>query len=175
MGYQPGPIGGSAPTFAQPYSVPVAPLEKPTAAMVLSLIGGIFILLWGALIAWVGLTFQAISFGYAGGGVALIGVVEALLGLFVIVFGVLMYVSPEHHLPYGVLVLVCSIVSLIGLGGLFLGFILGLIGGILGIVHKATPSTPTVVYVQPSRICPKCGRAVSPDVKFCASCGNPLG
>lgn len=173
MGYQPGPMPGAGQPYAVPYNPPAAPLEKPTAAMVLSLIGGIFILLWGALIAYIGAT--AISFGFAGGGVEAIGGLEAVLGLLIIVFGILLYVSPEHHVAYGVLVLVLAIVSLIGLGGLIIGFILALIGGILGIVHKTTGPAPQVVYVQPQRVCPKCGRPQGNDVKFCSFCGNPLG
>ncbi|MGA8091283.1 MAG: DUF6114 domain-containing protein, partial [Thermoplasmata archaeon] len=107
--------------------------------------------------------------------VLIIGGVEILSGLIIMIAGILLYVNPQQHTMFGVLVLVFSIVSLVGLGGLLIGFILALIGGILGIAHKPTPPVPTVVYVQPQRICPKCGRAVAPDVRFCASCGNPLG
>jgi len=167
------PYPGS--TAYPPPAAPPAPLEKPTAAFVLSLIGGIFILLWGAAIAAVGAYAQSVTFGLAGGGIVAIGGLEAVLGLLVIVFGVLLYVAPQHHVMYGVLVLVFAIVSLIGLGGLFIGFLLALIGGILGIVHKPTPPSPAVVYVQPQRVCPKCGVAVGTDVKFCPRCGNPLG
>jgi apolipoprotein N-acyltransferase len=152
-------------------AAPPAPLIKPTAAFILSLIGGIFILLWGLVLFAIG---AAIAFIF-GGGILIIGGVEILSGLIVMIAGILLYVHPEQHTMYGVLVLVFSIVSLVGLGGLLLGFILALIGGILGITHKPTPPAPTVVYVQPQRICPKCGRAVAPGVMFCAFCGNPLG
>lgn len=163
------PAFGSQP-LGQSVPPPAPPLQKPTAAFVLSLIGGIFILLWGALIAVIGA-----SFGPIGRGVAYLGGIESLLGILVIGFGVLLYVMPQNHVAFGILVLVFSIASLIGLGGLLIGFILGLIGGILGIVHKPTPEFPTVVYVQPQRVCTKCGRAVNPEVKFCPFCGNPLG
>lgn len=151
-------------------SPPATPLEKPTAAFILSLIGGIFILLWGLLITAIG-----VSFGPFGGSLAALGGVEAILGLLIIIFGVLLFVMPQHHVVFGILVLLFSIFSLIGLGGLIIGFILGLIGGALGIAHKPTPATPTVVYVQPQRMCTKCGRAVASDVKFCPFCGNALG
>ena len=171
MGYPPSPMGAPA----QPYPGQFGqPLEKPTAAMVLSIIGGIFILLWGAFLTWVGVEAQSLSFGVYGGGLTLIGGIEDICGLLIVVFGVLLYVSPEHHVPYGVLVLVLSVVSLVGLGGLIIGFILALIGGILGIVHKPTPAAPQVVFVQPQRICPKCGRPQGNDVRFCSACGNPL-
>jgi hypothetical protein len=160
--------------FPQPPPVQGAPLEKPTAAFVLSLIGGIFILLWGLLIAAIGVAAENASLGFYGSGAVWIGVTETLLGLLVIIFGVLLYILPEHHVALGVLVLLCSIFSLIGLGGLLIGFILGLIGGILGIVHKPTPTPPSVVYVHPQRMCVKCGRAVQPESRFCPNCGNTL-
>lgn len=158
----------------QPGAGAAAPLEKPTAAFVLSLIGGIFILLWGLAITAIGVAAQNESFGLVGGDAVGIGAIEAVLGLLVIIFGILLFVMPEHHVALGVLVLLFSIFSLIGLGGLFIGFILGLVGGILGIVHKPSPSSPAIVYVHPQRICVKCGRAVAPEVKFCPHCGNPL-
>ncbi len=134
-----------APQPVQSTSAPtgtvVAPLKRPTAAFVLSLIGGIIILLWGASIATVGLSVQLVTFGFLGTFITLIGTVEAVLGLLVVVFGVLMFVRPKNHATFGVLVLICSVVSLLGLGGLFIGFILGLVGGILGIVHKPGPAS----------------------------------
>ncbi len=133
-----------APQSVQSTSAPTGtvapPLKRPTAAFVLSLIGGIIILLWGASLATVGVSVQIITFGFLGTLITLLGTLEAVLGLLVIVFGVLMFVRPKQHATFGVLVLVCSVVSLIGLGGLFLGFVLGLVGGILGIVHKPGPA-----------------------------------
>ncbi|MFI5418565.1 MAG: zinc ribbon domain-containing protein [Candidatus Lutacidiplasmatales archaeon] len=32
-----------------------------------------------------------------------------------------------------------------------------------------------MIYLQPQRICPRCGRALHPDVRFCPYCGNALG
>ncbi len=161
-----------APPMASSMVAPPAPLIKPTAAFILSLIGGILILLWGLVLFAIGVAISSFVFG---GGVLVIGGVEIVCGLIIMIAGILLYVNPEQHTMFGVLVVVLSIVSLIGLGGLLLGFILALIGGILGITHKPTPPAPTVVYVQPQRVCPKCGRAAGPGVQFCAFCGNPLG
>jgi hypothetical protein len=155
-------------------TAPPAPLIKPTAAFILSLIGGIFILLWGLVLFAVGVAISNSTLGVFGGDVLIVGGVEIVCGLIVMIAGILLYVNPEQHSMFGVLVLVFSIVSLVGLGGLLLGFILALIGGILGITHKPNPPAPTVVYVQPQRFCSKCGRAAGPGVQFCAFCGNPL-
>jgi apolipoprotein N-acyltransferase len=156
-------------------AVPPASLIKPTAAFILSLIGGILILLWGLVLVAVGVAISSSTLGVFGGDVLIIGGVELVCGLIVLIAGIFLYVNPEQHTMFGVLVVVFSIVSLVGLGGLLLGFILALIGGILGITHKPTPPAPTVVYVQPQRVCPKCGRVAGPGVQFCAFCGNPLG
>lgn len=149
MSYPTTPTYGGAPPVANPQ----LPLRKPTSAFVLSLIGGIFILLWGLVIVAVGVSIQSQTFGLFGGDVVAIGGIEATLGLLCIVFGVLLYVSPQNHVVFGVLVLVFALVSLIGLGGLIIGFILALIGGILGIAHKPEPDvvvvSPYPVYYQP--------------------------
>lgn len=71
--------------------------------------------------------------------VTLYGIIGVVNGLLVIVFGVLLYVKPQQHVVWGVLVLILSIASwFTTIGGLFIGLILGLIGGILGIVFKPT-------------------------------------
>lgn len=121
------------------------PVRKPTAAFVLSLVGGIFILLWGLVIVAAGFAAQSAYILYSGDVIGL-GAVETILGLLVIVFGVLLFMTPEHHVVYGVLILLFAVVSLIGLGGLIIGFLLALIGGILGITFKPEPD---VVVVNP--------------------------
>jgi hypothetical protein len=80
---------------------------------------------------------------------------------------------PGNHTMYGALIVVLAIVSWItAFGGFFIGFLLALIGGILALTYK--PAVP-VVWQQPvQRVCPKCGRVVDPNVKFCPACGNSL-
>ncbi len=135
--------------------------EKPTAAMVLSVIGGVFILLGGIVFLVLASIFEGLLGGFGqiptDGGTVDPGVVTAavqtlaiigiVVGLLVIVFGVLMYVKPAQAKIFGALVLVLSIVSWFGGAGFFLGLILGLIGGILGLVWKPTP--PAAMYAAP--------------------------
>src|SRR5439155_18503695 len=108
--------------------------EKPTAAFVLSLIGGIFILLDGILLAVVG---SAIAIGglagsgTAGGIVSAIGAIGVIFGLIIIIGGVMMYQKPQSHTMWGVIVLILSLISIITGGGFIIGLILGLIGGLL--------------------------------------------
>src|SRR5437667_11328226 len=131
--------------------------EKPTAAFVLSLIGWIFILLGGAAIAALGSILSGMvgSFGAAGGAdiVTLYGIIGVINGLLVIIFGVLLYMQPQRHVAWGVLVLVLSIASwLTTIGGFFIGFILALIGGILGIAWK--PPAPMAPGMAPPMMPP---------------------
>src|SRR6266705_4847066 len=116
--------------------------EKPTAAFVLSLIGGIFVLLVGIAFAVLGsiLRNMVCWIGGPDGATDIIvwyGVIGFVNGLLMIVFGVLLYIRPTQHVVWGALVLILSIASFFTtLGGFFIGLILGLIGGILGIVWK---------------------------------------
>jgi len=134
--------------------------EKPTAAFVLSLIAGIFILingvLLGALIGLVGLIGGATGvYPFA----ALIPL--ALLSVFMavgVIFGVLVllgafmvYRNPAQKTAWGVIILVFSILSIAIGGGFIIGFILGIIGGALTLAWKPKTSTaePTTAPATP--------------------------
>lgn len=120
--------------------------EKPTGAFVLSLIGGIFIIL-GALV-WLVIGAMLAFFPTFGMGVTVLGVVGLLFGLIIIIGGVMMYTKPEQHVMWGAIVLILSIVSIpFSFAGLIIGFILALVGGILGLVFK--PSMPMAAPYAP--------------------------
>jgi hypothetical protein len=124
--------------------------EKPTAAMVLSIIGGLFILFAG--IAYLAIA-NVLSFLILIGGetfpgvdpvlvIQIFGILGVVIGIVIMAGGVLMYMNPARSTMWGVIILVVSLVSIIASGGFFLGLILGLIGGILGIVFKPSPAMP---------------------------------
>ncbi len=123
--------------------------EKPTAAFVLSLIGGILILLSGLAVA---LVFGIIGAGVSmvpgmaplGGAIALMGALGLIFGILVIVGAVMINSGVQSKVKTGsIVVLVFSILSLFTVGGGFLiGFILGLIGSILGLTWKPAATTP---------------------------------
>ena len=83
---------------------------------------------------------------------------------------------PMDSKKWGTIILVFSIIGLTTL--------LGLIGGILALVWKPSaavvPMAPAASAAQTTggkavnRICPKCGRVIDEDVKFCPHCGNKL-
>ncbi len=173
--------------------------NKPTAAFVLALIGGIIIILWGGLLVALGAVFTTTAYGYVVESIFTGASIELITGFLIVGLGIALYVSPYHHVAFGIIILIASVGSLAGGGGLFLGFILGLIGGILAIVHKPQitvvlgpppgyypPMNPVLPASPPGyspyappppppgRVCPSCGAQNSLGATFCASCGKPL-
>ncbi len=128
--------------------------EKPTAAFVLSLVGGILIIIGGLVAAIISAVIGG-AFGlipgleWLGGLIIVLGVLGLVFGIIVVV-GAIMINSgvPEKVRMGSIIVLIFSILSLFvgGTGGFIIGFILGLIGGILGLTWKpevrAPPPTP---------------------------------
>jgi len=61
--------------------------------------------------------------------------VGIITGILVIVFAILMRSRPADRKTYGVLILAFSLVSLVGMGGFFIGAIIGLVGGVLALAN----------------------------------------
>jgi len=169
--------------------------QTPTAAFVLSLIGGVFILLGGAYMATAGSRIFTLD-PTLGLGIGALGVA---VGVFVLVGGVMLYVRPERHRNWGIIILVFSILSLFpAIGGGLVGMILGIIGGALAISWKPAPSipafgvySPPTGYVVPSApaisgvpnrlsegsvsptgpVCNNCGAPLLSNAIFCTNCG----
>jgi len=148
--------------------------EKPITAFVLSLISGIIILLVGFLA--IVIRYMRLSMGenvrFVGGAAGLLGLVW---GILIIGAAIMLYSKPQQHKIWGIIVLVFSFLSWIGsFGGLFVGFILGLIGGIRGIIWKPSVVQPTLTSSSTTRICPNCSSVVYTDAKYCPRCGKEL-
>ena len=123
--------------------------DRPTAAFVLSLIGGIFYLLFGivivALAAVIGGLAKIAGYGAAGLAVAAVGGIGGIgliCGIVIIIGAVMMNSSNRFRVrAASIVVLVFTIIGAIfTLGGLVVGFILALIGSILGLTWKPTAS-----------------------------------
>ena len=135
--------------------------EKPTAAFVLSLVAGIFILINGAVVGvaasfvagldLTGLVSQYAPervgeippgfFGFASAILFALSMVGVIFGVFVLVGAFMLYRNPSQKTPWGVIILVLSIISIVTGGGFVLGFILGIIGGALALAWN--PKTPS--------------------------------
>ena len=133
-------------------------VEKPGTAFVLSLIGGIFILLGGGAMTMLGSWMGNYGYGMMGGyggwggrmgpgfgmmgglgyGFGFLGVLGLIFGLIVIISALMLNNKPEQHSTWGILIIVFSVLSVFGsaMGGFGIGLILGLIGGILGVTWK---------------------------------------
>lgn len=108
--------------------------NKPTAAFVLLLIGGIFVLLEGLALSVIGALATLII---ASGIGALTGILGIITGIVMIVSALMINTTDKSKIKtWSIIGLVVSIVSLLGGGGVILGFLLGLIGAILGLTYK---------------------------------------
>lgn len=133
--------------------------QTPEIAFVLSLIGGVLMLVSGIITS---MWFMFGGFGYSGmmrgfggiggmmrgyqgmmggfgfpfgfiGGLSLIGLVA---GIIVLISAIMLNSRPQDHTAWGVIILIFSIISFIGMGGFFIGGILGIIGGVLAISFR---------------------------------------
>ncbi len=169
--------------------------QKPTAAFVLSLLAGILILLGGLAIGMLG-AFMVAFFPVA--GIVFIAVGLAF-GVIVLLGAIMMYVEPQQHVAWGVIVLIFSIFSLFtSLGGFLVGMILGIVGGALAIAWQPTtasvPGYPPMYapgyggyayppyYGPPAAASPPPSAGASPPspppatlaASTCRNCGAPL-
>jgi len=117
--------------------------ETPITAFILSLIGGVLIFIGGVVSSMWFMSGGYNSWGMMGGGgmmggwgapfgfmggLSLIGLVA---GILVIVGALMLNARPAEHTAWGVVILVFSIVSFLGMGGFFIGALLGIAGGAL--------------------------------------------
>ncbi len=155
--------------------------ERPTAAFVLSLLAGIFYLIAGIAVA--AIASIALLIPFAGGFIFAVGLIGLVSGILMIFGASMMNSEDKGRVRSGsILVLVFLLVGAIfTLGGIGIGFILGLIGSILGLTWNPTPPPPVpqaaTAPVQASagtKFCPNCGTEVSMTAAFCPKCGTKL-
>jgi len=127
-----------------------------TLAYVMSLVGGLILLLvslvnavwfgsgapsWGGL----GDYMQGMMNGYhnfmgsyAGsyGFFAAVSVVSLVCGILVLVGAIMLRVYPRDRVIWGVVIIVFSAISFVGMGGYFVGAVFGIIGGALALTYK---------------------------------------
>ena len=97
----------------------------------------------GAILALVGGLLAAV-FGLASG----LFFVGLIVGLLTVLVGILLVAVPRGHSVWGSLAIVFAFVSIpFALGGFVVGFVLALIGGILGLLWRP-PRTGPVITVH---------------------------
>ena len=185
--------------------------KKPIAAAILSIVAGVIGLIM-SLVAVVGILYAMTLIGGSGYGFGFFGDILAIAvgvaiwiliaSILVLVGGTKIYSRPTEHKKWGVIILVFSIIGLLLLSGTeltgivgLLAAIMGIIGGILSLAFKPSPTQQTYIPQQPYAqtgypppppqatyqqqqqlrgVCPQCGQALQPGVKFCPNCGKPL-
>jgi len=122
-------------------------VRYPKTASILAIIGGVVIMLCGALLMAASafilphvnygnintppqLNSAAIP-GLVSGIVGVMGTFGLISGIVVLVSAVMLLAVPSQLRIWGVLILVFSVMSFLGLGGFVFGAILGIVGGIL--------------------------------------------
>jgi hypothetical protein len=127
-----------------------------TVPFALSLIGGLIVLLfslvysvwfgsvtpyWGGFGGWMdGMmgNYHGFMGNYASSysfmaGVSIVGLIS---GIVVMISAVMLRVHPGEHLIWGTVIIVFSAISFLGMGGFFIGAILGIFGGALALSYK---------------------------------------
>lgn len=120
-----------------------------TTAFALTLIGGILMLINGGMSLMM-LTYFGSDFGFMwgmmGGYQGMMGslgfpfgsflglmLVALVCGVIVIVGALMLNSRPTEHRSWGIIILVFSVISFVGMGGFFVGAILGVAGGALAL------------------------------------------
>jgi hypothetical protein len=138
--------------------------QLPVTSYMLSLIGGIIVLLtgivgflwfgaggpgWGGFGGWMS-SMMGNSHGFTGGGefgfFSIISVLGLFSGIVMIIGAVMLRARPQDHITLGILILIFAVASFADMGGYFIGAILGIIGGALAISYR--PRTATAQPMQ---------------------------
>ena len=157
--------------------------NKPTAAYILSLLGGILGLIGGLIVVGAGALVGVFTFGLGFAVIGGIGMWIVICSIIVIYAATKLNSHPLEHSKWGAIILVFSLI-----GG---WSILDFIGGILALTYKpimvgaqpqygapqayGPPQSQPYAGQQPiTRVCPQCGRVVQDNVRFCPNCGRQL-
>jgi hypothetical protein len=121
-----------------------------SAAFILSLIGGI-VILGGSLIAFLLSSFGSpygtyyrmgpgmmggfsFGYGYSGWFIGLL-IVSLVCGVIVLIGAIMLNTHPTQNLTWGIIILVFSIASFIGMGGYFIGAVLSIADGAVALSY----------------------------------------
>jgi len=127
-GARPGILG------ARPAAAELA--TRASIGFVMTIVGGFLIILGSLVLPWV-LSFLGVALPWGPPTLPMWALVAigVVLGLFVIMSSVLIYL-PGYEVIGGILAIVFSVLSVMVLGGLIFGTILGLLGGLMAILKK---------------------------------------
>lgn len=151
--------------------------SRPVTGFILTLLGGLFILL-GTLMGVVYAPTTTYPYSYIPDYYYPFLLTAGVCGALVVLVAALMYRIPDLHVTWGVIALVLSVASAVGLvTGYFalfgaIGVVFGLIGGALSLGWRSAvwATQPPMGLV---RMCAGCGRYIPIAYPYCAFCGTP--
>lgn len=128
----------------------------PTTSYILSLIGGIIVLLyslmslvmfalygpyWDGIGGWMGGMMGSYHnfMGIYNGStqfMAVISLVGLVSGVIMVVGAAMLRARPQEHAMWGTVIVVFSALSFVGMGGFFIGALLGIIGGAFAVSYR---------------------------------------
>ena len=131
--------------------------QGPTTSYILSLIGGLIVLLyslWSLVISalygpyWEGIggwmggmmgSYNNFMGMYSGSTefLAITSIVGLVSGVIMVVGAAMLRAHPQEHAMWGTVIIIFSALSFVGMGGFFIGALLGIIGGAFAISYRA--------------------------------------
>ena len=78
------------------------------------------------------------SYGGSYGFLAGISLVAVICGVIVLMGAIMLRVQPHQHMIWAIVIIVFSAVSFVGMGGFFIGAILGIVGGLFVLATRQT-------------------------------------
>jgi hypothetical protein len=132
--------------------------QGPILSYVLSLIGGLIILIasivnlvwfgsgapyWGGFGGYMSGMMDGYhnfmgSYGSSYGFLAGISLLSLICGIIIVIGAVMLRVQPRKHMIWATVIIVFSALSFVGMGGYFIGAILGIIGGAFALSFRQT-------------------------------------
>ena len=75
-------------------------------------------------------------YGYGSGWMTGFSLIALVFGIIVVIGAMMLNARPAENITWGIIVLIFSVASFIGMGGYFIGAILGLAGGAIALSYR---------------------------------------
>jgi bacteriorhodopsin len=76
------------------------------------------------------------SYGSSNSFFTAVSVVSLVCGIIVVMSALVLRIHPEEHFIWGIVIVVFSAISFVGMGGYFVGAGFGIIGGAIALTYK---------------------------------------
>lgn len=76
-------------------------------------------------------------YGFGYGWMSGLMLVSLVCGIVVLIGAIMLNTRPFEHVSWGIIILIFSIVSFVGMGGYFIGAVLGIAGGAIALSYRS--------------------------------------